>query len=588
DEVTNGLDANTALSLVRALRNSSVHGNSTVLATLLQPSSEVFECFDDVMLMASGTIVFHGPREQLLPFFASLGLRPLPGQTAADFAQEVVASPEDQAKYRDASGAVGALLPGPAAGTQGGAGGGNKWMSPRQIRRVLEAGELGRQLAAQVAAPPYNHPLQDLVLHSQRYGMATWPMLWAVTRREVVLFVRNPQFFIAGMVQVLFIAFLVSTAFVNLRKSNFNDANLFLSVIFFSLTTVSMGGFSATPAFIKRLAVFYKQRDHRFYTPTTYALGICAVRVPEMMLQAFSYTIMVYFSVGFANDAGRFFLNLLNLVAIGFNNVTLFVMLGAFTRSDIVTQGLGAVSLMVNVLVSGFPIARTSIHGWWIWLYWLLPTSWTFRSMAIVELTYRDWAGHEEGSQVAVGENALLTRGFYKEWYWVWAGIGYVIGVSLFQLGLAIAALTWLGPVRGTGSGPEEEVEDDDLHLSPVVTHGSDQPSQYNGAYGASNRGQQTADSDAGAAPATIRTQSRAVPAVVQAEEGRAQTPRSAWQDGGAAGGATEGSGRRGAVPMSGAVQMAGTTAAAAGGAGAGSAADAVAVDMRGAAAAAA
>ena len=35
---------------------------------LLQPAPEVYELFDDILLMAEGHVIFHGPKEDVLPF----------------------------------------------------------------------------------------------------------------------------------------------------------------------------------------------------------------------------------------------------------------------------------------------------------------------------------------------------------------------------------------------------------------------------------------------------------------------------------------------------------------------------------------
>ena len=39
----------------------------------------------------------------------------------------------------------------------------------------------------------------------------------------------------------------------------------------------------------------------------------------------------------------------------------------------------------------------------------------------------------------------MAMRGFQTEWYWVWAGIGYVLGMALLQLAAQVVALTYLG-----------------------------------------------------------------------------------------------------------------------------------------------
>jgi hypothetical protein len=59
------------------------------MVSLLQPTPETFNTFDDVMLLSSGHLVFHGPREMVLPFFQGLGFSCPPEKGTADFLQEV-------------------------------------------------------------------------------------------------------------------------------------------------------------------------------------------------------------------------------------------------------------------------------------------------------------------------------------------------------------------------------------------------------------------------------------------------------------------------------------------------------------------
>ncbi len=61
----------------------------TVLMALLQPAPEVFELFDDILLMAEGHVIFHGPKEDVLPFFEGLGFKLPARKGIGDFLQEV-------------------------------------------------------------------------------------------------------------------------------------------------------------------------------------------------------------------------------------------------------------------------------------------------------------------------------------------------------------------------------------------------------------------------------------------------------------------------------------------------------------------
>jgi ABC-type multidrug transport system ATPase subunit len=58
---------------------------------LIMPSdpSQVFETFDDVLLLDGGQVVYHGPREAVLQHFQSLGYRCPPRKDVADFLVEV-------------------------------------------------------------------------------------------------------------------------------------------------------------------------------------------------------------------------------------------------------------------------------------------------------------------------------------------------------------------------------------------------------------------------------------------------------------------------------------------------------------------
>ena len=56
---------------------------------IFQASSKTFDLFDEVILMAEGKIVYHGPRTHVLQFFEDCGFRCPKRKVAADFLHEV-------------------------------------------------------------------------------------------------------------------------------------------------------------------------------------------------------------------------------------------------------------------------------------------------------------------------------------------------------------------------------------------------------------------------------------------------------------------------------------------------------------------
>ena len=68
---------------------------ATILTALLQPQPEAYDLFDDVLLIAEGSIIYHGPREDIVPFFESCGFKCPERKGVPDFLQEVT-SKKDQ------------------------------------------------------------------------------------------------------------------------------------------------------------------------------------------------------------------------------------------------------------------------------------------------------------------------------------------------------------------------------------------------------------------------------------------------------------------------------------------------------------
>jgi hypothetical protein len=49
-----------------------------------------------IMVLCAGCLVYHGPREQVVPFFESLGFRLPPRKGTADFLQEITSKKDQQ------------------------------------------------------------------------------------------------------------------------------------------------------------------------------------------------------------------------------------------------------------------------------------------------------------------------------------------------------------------------------------------------------------------------------------------------------------------------------------------------------------
>jgi ABC-type multidrug transport system ATPase subunit len=89
DEISTGLDSSTTFQIMKCLRQIIHILNGTAVISLLQPEPEIYELFDDIILLSDGQIVYQGPCEHVLEFFEFMGFRCPERKGVADFLQEV-------------------------------------------------------------------------------------------------------------------------------------------------------------------------------------------------------------------------------------------------------------------------------------------------------------------------------------------------------------------------------------------------------------------------------------------------------------------------------------------------------------------
>ncbi|XP_057705122.1 ATP-binding cassette sub-family G member 8 [Corythoichthys intestinalis] len=101
DEPTSGLDSFTAHNLVITLSRLA-RGNRLVLLSVHQPRSDIFQLFDLVVLLSSGSAVYCGAARDMVPYFTTLG-HPCPRYcNPSDFYVDLISidrrSPEQEAQ----------------------------------------------------------------------------------------------------------------------------------------------------------------------------------------------------------------------------------------------------------------------------------------------------------------------------------------------------------------------------------------------------------------------------------------------------------------------------------------------------------
>ncbi len=95
DEPTSGLDAFSSQQVMELLHSLAAKG-MTIICSIHQPRSSIYDLFDKLLLLKKGKTVYMGPASQAVGYFASLGHALPSGFNPADFFIDVVLSSEEQ------------------------------------------------------------------------------------------------------------------------------------------------------------------------------------------------------------------------------------------------------------------------------------------------------------------------------------------------------------------------------------------------------------------------------------------------------------------------------------------------------------
>ncbi|KAI3678493.1 hypothetical protein L6452_37788 [Arctium lappa] len=426
DEISTGLDSSTTYQIVKCIKNFVHQMEATVLMALLQPAPETFDLFDDLVVLSEGHMVYEGPRERVLEFFESLGFQKPLRKGTADFLQEVT-SRKDQAQYWAESSKPYEYIP------------------VSKISEAYKNSIYGRSLGSSLYVPFDKSKSHVSALRKKEYGVSKWKLFEACFSREYILIKRHSFLYIFKTIQVAFVGFVTCTLFIRTRlhPTDVMDGTLYLGCLFFSLVHMMFNGFSELPLMIFRLPVFYKQRDNNFYPAWAWSVSSWILRVPYSAVEAVVWSVIVYYSVGFAPSAGRFFRYVFVLFSMHQMALGLFRTLAAVARNMIISNTFGSAALLVVFLLGGFIVPKEMIKPWWIWGFWLSPLSYAQSAIAVNEFTatrWNKWCNKDSntttlqkltGTNTTVGYSVLHFHSLPTDDNWYWLGVGVLLLYAL-------------------------------------------------------------------------------------------------------------------------------------------------------------
>nr|XP_043615513.1 ABC transporter G family member 35-like [Erigeron canadensis] len=355
DEPTSGLDARAAAIVMRTVRNT-VDTGRTVVCTIHQPSIDIFEAFDELLLMKrGGQVIYSGP----------LGRN---SQKVIEYFEEIPGVPKIQEKYNPATW----MLEVSSIAAENRLG-----MDFADYYKSSPLHERNMGLVKELSTPPAG--AKDLYFASQ-YSQSTWGQFKSCLWKQWWSYWRSPDYNLVRYFFTLACALMVGTIFwkVGTKRDNSNDLTTIIGAMYASILFVGINNCSTVqPIVATERTVFYRETAAGMYSALPYAMAQVFVEIPYVLFQTTYYTLIVYAMVSFEWTAAKFFW----FFFINFFSFLYFTYYGMMTVS--ITPNHQVASIFAAAfyslfnLFSGFFIPRPRIPKWWIWYYWICPLAWT-------------------------------------------------------------------------------------------------------------------------------------------------------------------------------------------------------------------
>ncbi|CAD7702122.1 unnamed protein product [Ostreobium quekettii] len=443
DDISTGLDSATLFSVIKWLRQATHSLRLTTIITLLQPPPETFMQFDDILMLAEGHSVFHGPVSQAVPFFTSLGFQCPVRKDSGSFLQEVT-TPIGQRQYAgdDLKRSKGIALDAPPPEAD------DPLNAPKELLISLEeigdaywnTSEAGQVMKASLDQPFAREESHPKALVNKKYAMSPLQAIWTLTLRQMMITARDKILARGRMAQVVIVGLLIGSLYWDLERSP-RGALPFFGVMFIMMLFMSLGALPQLFIVLQNKPVFFKHQENFFYSSVSYVYSIAITQIPFSFMEATVFSLITYFMVGLSTDSAKyFFMFWLILFLSNITATSVFRLVACAFPNAVIAFAVAGTTLLMLMATAGFTITRQSIPGWWIWAYWISPFAYGYRALAINEMTSPSWGDF--------GTQALDILEFHTDRKWIWIGAVYLIAAFFVCTTLSAIALHYRREVK--------------------------------------------------------------------------------------------------------------------------------------------
>ncbi|TMW61219.1 hypothetical protein Poli38472_013682 [Pythium oligandrum] len=356
DEPTSGLDSFMAETVVLQLQQIARDGR-TVVATIHQPSSEVFALFDQLYLLSDGATAYHGKASGSVDYFGSLGFQCPPFLNPSDYFMRQLVVLDKETDQAGVDRVERLKL---------------EWKKHREDpssnnRQRLESIEavLGGSNALEYSSSHLNVVNQMITL----------------AKRDLVRSVRDPFIFHANVFQSIFIALIVGLIFLQLDLNQKGVQN-FAGAYFFITLNQLFG--SANPAFVTiplEIPIIQREYNGGLYNLVGWFVAKNLSELPFQLFFPVLFFVPVYFLIGIGGGADVFFPMLVILMLVNSCGVGIGYFVSCVARRVDTAPIVGLMLLLPFVLFGGLFLNVDDTPDYFVWIQYISPVKYGNEAM---------------------------------------------------------------------------------------------------------------------------------------------------------------------------------------------------------------
>jgi ABC-type multidrug transport system ATPase subunit/small basic protein len=288
DEPTSGLDTYTAYTVCRLLKEMANKQGRTVVATIHQPSSEIFHLFDDLLILAEGEIMYYGKASDAVEYFGQLGYHCPRYTNPSDYIfMNILKDVDDDYDQEEAvSNAEEGQAP--------------REPSEQRIKRLLEHWRNcpeHEEMMQKVNGPPTH---RGIGVGALRHHASFWTQFSYLFGRASRNAFRNKSIVLVKLFQSIFIGVILGLVYININnRTPAQQIQDTAGVLFFIAVNQFFGSSQSVLAiFSVEKNVFFREYGAGYYSLHSYYFSKVLVEMPLNLIFPFLLVIIAYYMIG--------------------------------------------------------------------------------------------------------------------------------------------------------------------------------------------------------------------------------------------------------------------------------------------------